>query len=215
MKEKCPDAQAGEFASFAELALMRDSELNSYDLISTYIGSQLFDRLDSSWTKIIILRDPIARLKSSYCNLRASPKEISFASAIAKSQSFRAYLSSRDAAVIFQATNTQTWTLLGDKSLFFRQKHEGATPGEIIAMVEERLSKYNFVGFTEKLDDLWKDLCQHFGWDLTPLPRLRVNATQEIGEEAVPADLEYHTGLDCELVRIARTKLESRTAYPQ
>jgi hypothetical protein len=101
LRGQCPEARAGEFESFSELVLMRDSELNSYELISTYIGSKLFERLDDSWIKIILLREPVARLPSSYWNLRNTPKQISFASAIAKRGSFSEYLASRDAAIVF------------------------------------------------------------------------------------------------------------------
>ena len=124
---------------------MRDSELNSYHLISTYVGSKIFDRLDDSWIKIILLRNPEARLRSSYWNLRRTPGNISFASALAKSSGFPEYLNSRDAAVTFQATNAQTWSVIGDKSIFYRQKHAGLSDQELVAMAVERLNAFDLV----------------------------------------------------------------------
>lgn len=199
-----PQAKAGEFESLAEVALMTDRELNSYELISTYIGSKLFERLDESWTRIILLRDPIARLKSSYWNLRNSPKSISFASSIAKSCGFREYLASREIAVIFQATNIQTWTILGDKSIFFRDQHAHLNEEKICESAVSRLAAYDFIGFTDRLDDLWARLCSHFGWPATLLPKLRANQPLPEVEAASTEDVIYHTALDCELVSQAR-----------
>ncbi len=205
MRAQQPEAKVGEFESFSELALMKDSDLNSYDLISTYVGSKLFDRLNDSWAKVIILREPVARLRSSYWNLRNTPQNISFASTIAKSREFREYLASRDAAVIFQATNVQTWTVLGDKSISYRQKHSDLAEQEIIAMAVERLRTYDLVGFTDTLDEFWAYLCQHFGWRVTHLPRLRANPPFEPADDCATEDFDYHTRLDTELVRLART----------
>jgi len=204
LRAQQPQAKAAEFGSTSELALIKDSELNSYSLISSYVGSRLFGRLDNSWTKIIILRDPIARLRSSYWNLRSDPDHLSFASAIAKTHGFGRYLASRDPAVTLQATNVQTWTVFGDKSIFYRQKHAKMDKEHITAMAIERLEDYDFVGFTETLDECWAGLCQRLGWKVTRLPKLRVNAPFAMREGAAAADLEYHTHLDRKLVQAAK-----------
>jgi hypothetical protein len=205
LKAQKPEVKAREFETVSELAAMTDRQLNSYGLISTYMGSELFRRLDSSWTKVLILRDPVARLRSSYWNLRSSKETISFASSIAKAHGFRGYLASREPAVIFQANNPQTWTVLGDRSVSYRQKYEGWDEQEIMALATERLKEYDFIGFTESLDDLWSRLCLHFGWDAVPLPRLRANSHScDENEEPSMADLNFHTRLDSQLLQIAR-----------
>lgn len=204
LRAQQPDAKFGEFKSFSEPALMKDSELNSYQLISTYIGSKLFDRLDESWAKVLILRDPVPRLRSSYWNLRKTPGNISFASPVAKSCGFRDYLASRDPSVIFQATNVQMWTVLGDRSIYFREKHAGVTDERLIEAAIQRLNIYDFVGFTDVLVELWALLCQHFGWKVTELPKLGANPPLEMAEDATIDDWDYHTRLDREFVRLAR-----------
>lgn len=204
LREQQPEAKVGVFESTSELALMQDKELNSYDLISTYIGSKLFRRLNDSWAKVIILRDPIARLRSSYWNLRNTTENISFASAIAKSRAFPDYLSSREPAVIVQATNVQTWTVLGDKSIFFRHQQANLSDQEITGIAVERLKTYDFVGYTESLEDLWSRLCKHFNWKVTSLPRLRANPNFDVADAVMAEDLNYHTRLDTVLLRLAR-----------
>ena len=205
LRTQMPEAKAGEFESFSELALMKDRELNSYSLISTYVGSKLFERLDDSWTKITVLRDPEARLRSSYLNLRGNPENISFASALAKSRGFREYLASRDAAVTFQANNVQAWSVLGDKSIYYRHKHADFTNPELAAMAIERLKIYDLVGFTESLGDFWSHLCHRFGWSLSPLQQLRMNSLSCTLESPSKEDLEHHTRLDVKLVQSARS----------
>jgi hypothetical protein len=188
---------------------MRDEELNSYNLISTYVGSKIFERLDDSWTKIIVFRDPIARLRSSYLNLRNSPKNKSLAYCIAKSCTFSEYLACREASVIVQATNVQTWSVLGDKSIYFRCRNAELGNEQILETALQRLPLYGFVGFTEQLDRLWSRLCSHFGWPVTPLPRLRVNPASPEPGEVSAEDLAFHTTLDCEFVRRAQAMVSS------
>ena len=212
LKAQQPQVKAVEFGSTSEVALMKDSELNSYTLISSYVGSKLFDRLDDSWTKIIILRDPVARLRSSYWNLRTNPTYISGASSMAKAKGFDDYLASRDPAVTLQATNVQTWTVLGDKSIFYRQKHAKVDEGRITAMAIECLEDYDFVGFTETLDEFWAGLCQQFGWKVIRLPKLRVNSPFAMDEDAAAIDLEYHTHLDRRLIQVAKNMPETSSS---
>lgn len=211
LKAQQPQAKAAEFSSTSELALMKDSELNSYGLISSYSGSKLFDRLDNSWIRIIILRDPVSRLRSSYWHLRSNPNHVSFASALAKSNGFGDYLASRDPAVIVQATNVQAWSILGDKSIFYRQRHAEADEEQIAAMAIEHLGDYDFVGFTETLGELWTDVCHQLKWKVTRLSKLRVNSPFAIADDAAAVDLEYHTHLDQKLVQAAKsTYVETR-----
>src|ERR1035437_10048344 len=213
LRNQQPQAKGVEFESLAELALMTDKELNNYDLISTYVGSKIFDRLDNSWTKIIVLREPVTRLKSSYWNLRNDSKNISFARSFAKSHGFRGYLASREVAVIVQATNVQTWTVLGDRSISFRKRFSHLGEKEICNLAISRLSSYDFVGFTDRLDELWSRLCSHFGWQKSILPRLRADLPMPELEEASPEDLTFHTSLDCELLHHARNPRELRAEH--
>jgi len=198
-----PDARAVEFESMAEVALMTDQELNSYNLISTYVGSKLFDRINGSWIKVLILRDPIARLRSSYWNLRNCPDYISPASRFAKQLGFRDYLASRDPAVIMQSTNVQTWTVFGDKSMHYRRMNDKTTQSKIVNEAVKNFSKYTFVGFTEHLDSLWSKICRALGNEETPLPTLRANQTFQEMDEPREEDLIFHTALDCQLVQRA------------
>lgn len=206
IRAQLPGAPAAEFDSYADIALLSDHELNSFQVISTYLGSRLFRRLSGSWTKILLLRDPLARLRSSYWHLRTTPENFSFASAKAKAGGFREYLASRDAAVLFQATNTQAWTVLGDKSPHFRASWAGRAEADLAQQAEEQLTAYDFVGFTETLPDFWAGLCAHHGWKADPLPRLRANPPIEMAEEPDPEDLRFHTALDERLVQFARRR---------
>ncbi len=214
LKRQQPQVKAIEFDSTAEVALMKDCELNSYGLISSYIGSKLFDRLDGSWLKIVILRDPIARLRSSYCNLRSNPAHISFASNIAKANGFGAFLGSRDPAVIVQATNVQTWSILGDKSMFYREKHATLDEEQISAMAIDRLNNYDLIGFTETLDWLWDNLCLRFEWRASPLPKLRKGTDCPNLDKISRTDLQFHTSLDFILLKAARERTECRVTAP-
>ena len=199
-----PEAKSAEFKSLAQVAVMSDRELNSYDIISTYIGSKFFDRLEGSWTKIVVLRDPIPRLKSSYWNLRNNSNHISFATPLAKSLGFREYLALRENVVILQATNVQAWTIFGDRSIFFREKHAYLSENKICEIALNRLATYDFIGFTEHLDELWRHMCQKFRWPATQLPILRKSLSMPEFEEASPIDLAFHTALDSEFIRRTR-----------
>ena len=203
LRDQVPEANAIEFQYMGQVATISDKELNRYEIISTYIGSRIFDRLDGSWTKIVILRDPITRLKSSYWNLRNNSECISFATPFAKSRSFAAYLASREQPVIVQATNVQVWSVLGEKGICFRRKHAHLGDNEICKLSLDRLATYDFVGFTEHLDELWRRVCEYLRWPVTQLPRLRRSSVPYPGEEAAPEDVSFHTSLDCELVRRA------------
>lgn len=196
-------ARAVEFNSLSQVATISDKELNSYEIISTYVGSNIFQRLQGEWTKIVILRDPISRIKSSYWNLRNSSEGRLFAASPAKSLSFREYLASRDNAVIYQTTNVQTWTVLGDRSIAFREGHVDLPEREICELTFRRLGRYEFVGFTEHLELLWQRLCECFGWGAIKLPYLRKSETPVIFDEASAEDLAFHTSLDFELIKHA------------
>jgi hypothetical protein len=204
LRAQNPAAKAVEFESVGQVALMTDKELNRYEMISTYVGSKLFDRLEGSWTKIVILRDPISRLRSSYWNLKTNSQITSFASSRARSGSFREYLASRDAAVVFQATNIQSWTILGDRSLSFRETLSHLDEGELCEICLDRLRAYEFVGFTEQLENLWSSLCQYFGWPVSQLPALNRNPPLMKLDDPTSEDVAFHTALDSHLVNRAR-----------
>ncbi|MFO1501447.1 MAG: hypothetical protein U1G07_24170 [Verrucomicrobiota bacterium] len=174
---------------------MSDEELNSYDIISTYLGSGLFNRLQGSWIKIVVLRDSVNRLVSSYWHLRTNPRFVSFASGLAKSCALHEYLASREPSVIFQTTNVQAWTVLGDRSVAFRQRYIHLSHRELCELAIERLRIYDFVGFTEHLDDLWTAICLRFGWSLSPLPRLNQTAYSNDLALVNPKDEAFHTAL--------------------
>lgn len=206
MRSQMPAARAIEFDSYAEVAMITDNELNRYDLISTYLGSKFIDRLKGDWIKILVLRDPLARLRSSYWHLRTTAENFSFASLKAKECNFRDYLAARDPAVIFQATNTQTWTVLGDKSVHFRQQWRHRNEDDIVEQASAALARYDFVGFTDSLDIFWAELGRKLNWRTIPLARLRANSPIKIEEEATPEDLRYHTALDERLISVARVQ---------
>jgi hypothetical protein len=200
-----------ELESLSELATMNDVQLNSYEIISTYIGSNIFDRLSGRWTRVVTLRDPLSRLKSSYWNLRNDPSCMSFASPLARSCGFSDYIASRTNAVIVQSTNVQAWTVLGDRSIAFRQKHADLSDKEVWERSLKQLETYDFIGFTENLSELWQKLCMHFQWPFTQLPILRKSTPFPESGVPSPQDLAFHTALDSELVARARTRYSNRS----
>ncbi len=126
------------------------------------------------------------------------------AASFAKSFGFREYLASRENSIIFQATNVQAWTVLGDRSIWFREGFPQVSDQERCEISLQRLAAYDFVGFTEHLDQLWERVSEHFGWSVAPLPRLCTNAPYFQDEEVSPEDIAFHTALDTEFVRRAR-----------
>jgi hypothetical protein len=185
--------------------MIKDIDLKNYDLISTYVGSEFLDRLDDSWIKVVILREPVARLRSSYWNLRSDRDNTSTAAIFAKTHGYAGYLASRDPAIIYQTTNVQAWTVLGDRSIFYRQKCARLSEDQIAVLMHERLARYDFIGFTETLEEFWAAFCNHFRWPVSPLPKLRANPPFFMKEPAPFVDLEFHTHLDYNLIEAARS----------
>src|SRR5436309_983238 len=112
LKAREPLARAREFDSLSELATISDRELNSFNLLSTYVGTKLFERLDDSWQKILVLRDPLERTISSYLFNRKAPDIHAYTKPVTQAISFHDYLASRDPLTSLHITNVQTWTVL-------------------------------------------------------------------------------------------------------
>jgi len=205
LKAQEPSAKAREFDSLAELAMISDKELKSFNLISTYLGTKFFERLDDSWQKILIMREPLARAISSFSFNRNAPDLRAYTKPIAASMTFRDYFALRDPAVALQITNAQTWTVLGDKGLAFRREHAHLNEHDILTQAVDRLRLFNHIGFTDSLSDLWCKICGAFNWRLSSLPHLRKGESVNPADRPAEEDLRFHLGLDLELLRTARS----------
>ena len=205
LKTQEPLAKARDFDSLSELATISDRELNSFNLLSTYVGTKLFERLDDSWQKILVLRDPLERTISSYCFNRKAPDIHAYTKPVTQAISFRDYLASRDPLISLHISNVQTWTVLGDKALAFRRQQSQLSSKEALEQAVQRFSLYQFVGFTEHLDELWHKICNGFNWKHSPLPQLRKSEQFHPLEKASEEDLDFHLGLDRELLQRARS----------
>jgi len=181
----------------SDLAFTSDSKLNSYDAIETYCGSAIFHRLDKSWKKLIILRDPKIRIHSLYRWLRSQPPGSSLAECYAKRMSFPEFARCEEPAIYSQINNGQLWTIIGDKSMSYR-KNNSIPNLEMVDTALARLQRFDYVGQTDKLADFVREACGDCKLQVHNIPNLRASDRHDHNEDFL--SIEWSGVIDEELI---------------
>jgi hypothetical protein len=193
---------------FTDFAFMSDDELNNNDFLATHCGYGIFSRLKNESEKIIVLREPVERVISTYYHLRELPQYVSYASHYAKTMSVEDFVMESNPAVSISVENTQMWHLIQDKNLPFRQRYADVDNEKKIEMALENLTKYTFVGFYDQLDSLLSKVCTHYSWPLEEIPWLAKSSKPAMNEVQLPVieKIAAKTSLDVILYREARRR---------
>ena len=150
--------------SFSNFSFMNDEELNSYTFIATHCGYGIFNRINKPHKKVVILRDPIDRVVSHYYYLKNLEDNISYSSYYAKTLSLKQFVETENPAIQVGIHNAQTWHLVKDKSLYFRNRYKEISDKDLLEMAIDHLSQYDFVGFTDSLATILDKIGVEYGW---------------------------------------------------
>lgn len=201
---------------FSELSFMNDEEINKFDFIATHCGYGLFNRIRKDHKKLIILREPVERILSHYYYLRELKDNVSYSSHYAKNLSVEDFIMEENPAVSVAIENTQTWHLLDDKNLHFRNRHKKLSDQQKIDIALQNLEKYDFVGFTDRIGGLFTTLCNFYGWPIGPFPHL-AQSNKRSGsnvDRSVIEKINAKVALDLVLYRKADQKYGTRQLAP-
>lgn len=193
--------------SLSDFAFMNDENLNSHTFIATHCGYGIFSRIIVPPKKLVILRDPVERIVSQYYYLRGLEENVSYSSYYAKTLSLEQFVKNENPAVWVGIRNTQTWHLIEDKNIHFRNKYKGMSDEKLLEIATDHLARYDFVGFTDRLPSVLDQIAIEYGWKRVSenLPLMRSSERPNTTDicESIRASVRDKVRLDLLLYRRA------------
>jgi len=177
-----------------QLTFMSDDELCGYDFVSAHTNATIMRRMPGCH-KLTLLREPVARVVSSYYFHRNDARDMKL-TRLAKELDLRRFVMSKDPAVAGSIENAQARQLMLNTpdDLNLRAQLSDA---DVLARARASLDAMDVVGCIETIDDMLRRLKDHYGWrSVGSFPHL--NKTR--GETPCPPDI-------ADIIR-SRTKLD-------
>lgn len=192
-----------EVDSISEVAFLSDAAFRGKDFIATHCGFGFLRRITVPHERAVILRDPVERVVSHYKYLRECAANISYASHYAKTKTLEEFVASESPAIFVGFDNTQTWHLVEDKNIYFREKYSTLSGAEVIDRATENLATYAFVGTTDSL----VEFVENMGYDASEIGRERATERSIAITDAARTIIEERTVLDRELYNFVRNRV--------